>query len=151
MKKKVTKKKVTKLPRKQVKKYTIDDPIYGEFVIQYKDNPWWADKEKVVKLIQGYKMDCKPGELRILVGISNDQLDYFLKEHVELSEVLSNFRNTPVLKARATVVKAISTDVNTAFKYLERKASEEFRERKDIEFSKKPSLVEGMFSDDDEK
>jgi hypothetical protein len=145
MKKKVAKVKEVKIA------YTIEDKFFGELKIKKTANAWWKDREKVVKLIQGYKMDCKPGELRILAGISEDQRKYFMEVHPEFSLIFEDLRSNPVLKARATVIDGIGKDANIAFKYLERKASEEFRERKDIEFSKKPSLIEGMFSDDDEK
>lgn len=131
--------------KKKIKRYVIDDPNYGKFEIRYSDNPWWKDREKVVKIITGYKMDCKPAELRILAGISKDQLDYFLEQHPELSAVFDDFRKIPVLKARATIVKAVMHDVSAAFKYLERKEPDEFKEKKEFEFNdNKPILIQDV-------
>lgn len=142
--------KTKKIKRKSVKTYVIEDSTFGQFTIKYSDNPWWKDKDKVVKLIQGFKMDCKPSELRILAGISEDQLRYFLEQHEELSRVFEDLRKTPTLKARMTIVQAIGKDANHAFRYLERKEPEEFQEKKSIELSEKPSLVQDMFPLNDE-
>ena len=145
-----TQKKSVKPKKKSVKSYIIEDSTFGQFTIKYSDNPWWKDKDKVAKLIQGFKMDCKPSELRILAGITEDQLRYFLEQHTELSRVFEDLRKTPTLKARMTIVKAIGTDANHAFRYLERKEPEEFQEKKSIEVSEKPSLIQNMFPIDDE-
>lgn len=139
-----------KSPRKKTKTYTIEDAVYGQFIIKYWDNPWWKNKDKVLKLITGFKMDCKPAELRILVGITEEQLRYFKEIHPELYQTFEDFRKTPTLKARATVVRAVSIDVTTAFKYLERKEPEEFKERKDITTDDKPILIDDIMNDDEE-
>ena len=139
---KVAKKKVNS--RKKEKSYTIEDSVFGQFTIKYTDSPWWKDKEKVVKLIAGFKMDCKPAELRILTGITDDQMRYFFEKNTELSRIFEDFRKTPSLKARATVVRAVSTDVQTAFKYLERKEADEFKEKKEIEVHDQPILIDDI-------
>lgn len=133
-----------KKPRKKLKSYKIHDAIYGDFLIKYYDNPWWANEEKVTKLITGFKMDCKPGELRILTGISEKQMRDFKDAHEELWRIFEDFRKTPSLKARATVVRAVSTDVQTAFKYLERKEADEFKEKKEIEVHDQPILIDDI-------
>jgi len=133
--------------RKIVKSYIIKDSVFGQFTISYSDNPWWVDKDKVVKLIQGFKMDCKPAELRILAGISEDQLRYFLEQHQELSRIFEDLRKTPTLKARMTVVRAVGSDHNVAFKYLERKEPDEFKERTEIEHKDQPILIDDIMGD----
>ena len=138
------KKKKTKKPKEFKIAYTIEDKFFGELKIKKTANAWWKDREKVVKLIQGYKMDCKPGELRILAGISEDQRKYFMEVHPEFSLIFDDLRNNPVLKARATVITGIGTDPNIAFKYLERKASDEFKEKKEIEIHDQPILIDDI-------
>jgi hypothetical protein len=143
----VAKKKNTK-PKVDKIEYIIEDKSFGELKIRKTANAWWKDREKVAKLIQGLKMDCKPGELRILAGITKDQQEYFMKVHPEFSSIFDDFRCNPVLRARATVYAGIGTDPNLAFRYLERKAPDEFKERSEVELTK-PSLVDDMFDEDE--
>lgn len=145
------KKKKPKKPKKFKIAYTIEDKFFGELKIKETANAWWKNREKVVKLIQGFKMDCKPGELRILAGISKDQYDYFMQVHPEFSAIFEDLRNNPVLKARATVITGIGMDPNIAFKYLERKASDEFKEKKEVKVTEKPRLVLDVFEDEDDE
>lgn len=135
-----------KKPRKKVKSYIINDSVYGDFIIKYSDNPWWANKEKVMKLIQGYKMDCKPAELRILAGITERQLYDFIYSHRELCKIFDDFRKTPTLRARATLVRSVSEDPNIALKYLERKETEEFKQRSEITGKDGEKLIENPLS-----
>jgi len=146
--KKIRKPKV-KEPKELKIAYTIEDKNFGDLNVRKSANAWWMDREKVVKLVQGLKMDCKPAELRLLAGITRDQYDYFLSVHPEFSAIFEDFRANPVLRARATVFTGIGTDSNLAFKYLERKAPDEFKEKKEIEVTK-PSLVQNMFPIDEE-
>jgi len=143
-------KKSLKKPKIDKIGYIIEDKNFGQLKIRKTANAWWKDKERVAKLIQGFKMDCRPGEVRMLAGISQDQYDYFLKIHPEFSVIFEDFRNNPVLRARATVYSAIGNDPTIAFKYLERKAPDEFKDKKEIEITK-PSLVMDMFDDEDKK
>ena len=124
--------------------YTIEDKYFGDLPVKYSPNAWWKDKEKVRKLIYGLKLDCKPRELRLLAGITRDQYDYFLKEHPEFSAIFKDFRSIPTLKARQTVIRQSQIDGNLAFKYLERKEPDEFKEKKEIELKDQPILIDDI-------
>lgn len=127
-----------KKKKKNDNSYTIEDQYFGLLKVKHTANAWWKDKEKVTKLITGYKMDCKPAELRLLTGVTKRKMEYFLDEHPEFCAIFEDFRKVPTLKARATVVKAVVTDANHAFKYLERKEPDEFKERKDVTTNDEP-------------
>jgi hypothetical protein len=131
--------------------YTIDDKNFGELKIKHTANAWWKDEGKVVKLIRGLKMDCKPRELRLLAGITQDQYDYFLKIHPDFSVIFKDFRAIPSIKARQTVMMGIQKDPNIAFKYLERKEPDEFKEKRELEVSEKPILIDDIMNNDEKR
>lgn len=143
----MAKKKPVKKPKVVKIAYKIEDASFGYLSIRKTANAWWLNREKVLKLIQGLKMDCKPAELRLLAGISRNQYDYFMKIHPEFSAIFEDFRSNPVLRARATVYSGLNKDANIAFKYLERKAPDEFKEKTEIELKKQPILIDDIMGD----
>jgi len=109
--------------------YTITDNSFGELNIKNSANAWWLDKGKVDRLIESLKYDASITECLITTGISSDQLKYFREQHPEFYSIEEKLRELPNMMARLTVVNAIPTDSNLAFKYLERKKPEEFGQK----------------------
>ena len=129
--------------------YFIEDKSFGKLYVKKSANAWWMDRGKVERLITGYKLDCKLTELRILAGISKDQLEYFREQHPEFSSVLEDMRKVPTIKARTTLVRALESDPATALKYLERKEPDEFREQKQVDIKEIPNLIQDAISTDE--
>ena len=124
--------------------YFIEDKYFGKLHVRKSANAWWMDRGKVERLVTGYKLDCKPAELRILAGISKDQLEYFKEQHPEFSSVLEDLRKVPTIKARTSLVRALESDPNLALKYMERKEADEFKEQKQVDVNL-PNLLQNIF------
>jgi hypothetical protein len=141
------KKKKKEIERKVL--YEIDDKRFGmipiyEAKIGRTGEAWWKDRVKVEQLLLGYRLDCKIKECRYLAGISKEQQDYFLKIHPHLCTILAAIRKEPTVKARTAVIMSFKERPELAFKYLERKEADEFKERKDITSDDKPILVDDL-------
>lgn len=83
------------------------------------------------KLEEAAALDCTVEEMAFYAGIHKDTYYEWIKADPELSDRLASLREQPVLSARATIIKAIKTDKQTAQWYLERKRKKEFAERKE--------------------
>lgn len=83
--------------------------------------------ENVVnKLEEAFEMDCTIGEACLHAGISRQAYYDLIEKRPELLDRFDELRNSPVLNARRTVTKAIKTNPDQAFRYLEKKAKREF-------------------------
>jgi len=81
----------------------------------------------VRKLCTAWARDCTDSEAAAFAGISKAALSGFLKNNPLISEQKERLKQTPVLKARETLHRAIEEgDAGLALKYLERKLKEEF-------------------------
>lgn len=84
--------------------------------------------EVVLKLEQAFAIDATVGEACSYAEISRNTFYVYLKEHPEFQDRIDELRERPILKARQTVVSAL-TQPEYAMKYLERKAKREFSTR----------------------
>ena len=82
-------------------------------------------------------MDCSVGEILLYADINKDTYYEYLKRNPSFSERIDKLRESPVLAARATVVKAISKGKNysNAMDYLARKRKKEFSPRADLDIT----------------
>jgi len=119
-------KKKRELKKKPEYEYIYKDVVFGELAVRKSDNAWWTDRGKLDKLITAYKNGHDDVESRIYAGISRFQLDYFMEIHPEFSTIKEDLRETANLLARSSVVTQMKNDGNLAFKWLERKKSNEF-------------------------
>ncbi len=142
-------KKQKNIKKKEFIAYIIEDKHFGELRVKKSANAWWMHRGKVESLIQGFKMDCRVRECLVLAGITEDQLKYFREKHPEFSTVLEALRSVTITQARLSLIRDMQKDGHLALKYLERKAPDEFKEKKEIEIEK-PSLVQNMFPLDDD-
>jgi transposase len=70
----------------------------------------------------------------------------YIEKHPELREESNRLKQEPILKAKQTVVNALS-DVKDAQWYLERKVKDEFSPRTDIVSDNKVTIVAKMSSE----
>lgn len=105
--------------------YELEDKMFGNLVVKNSANAWWIDRVKVVNLISVFKYSATDEEACVYVGISVDQLKYFIELHPEFSAIKAQLKEYPNLKARRTVVDALGEADNAKW-WLERKRKKEF-------------------------
>jgi hypothetical protein len=89
--------------------------------------------EVIRKLETAWSLGCMDTEAALLADISSAALCEFLKAHPEIAERKERLKENPVLKARATLYKAIEKgDGKLALQYLERKRKKEFSTRQEM-------------------
>jgi hypothetical protein len=93
--------------------------------------------EKVKKLEEVFALDGTVEEACFYADISKQTYYNWLEKNPELVDRFEALRQTPILKARKTVVRALSNP-NIAMSYLERKRKAEFSVRQEIEHSTPP-------------
>ncbi len=84
------------------------------------------------KLEQAFALDCTIEEACLYAGIGKSTYYDNLPKNKGLAERFEALRNTPVLKARQSVIKSFDSDPNLALKYLERKRRAEFSVRQEL-------------------
>lgn len=111
--------------------YTIKDKAFGEFQVKNSPNAWWLERGKVELLIGACKIDASVNECCYQAGITPNQYQYFYEQHPNFSIIKEVLNESPNLKARQTVVKALDNP-DYAFKYLEKKRKKEFGNALDL-------------------
>lgn len=85
----------------------------------------------LLKLSEAFAMGCSDNEACIYADISPATLYKYQLEHEDFVEYKNALKDTPMLKARQTVVNSLDKPVNAQW-YLERKNKAEFALRRDI-------------------
>jgi hypothetical protein len=78
------------------------------------------------KLEEAFAMGCTDIEACLYAGINRDTLYGYQNKYPEFVDRKEELKETPVLKARKTVVEALTSDHEFSLKYLERKKKDEF-------------------------
>lgn len=99
--------------------------------------PTEKTKDVIRKIEEAAALDCTIEEMAFFANIHRATLYRWIKEDKELSDRIDELKNSPVLKARQTVVSSL-TNPEHAFKYLERKRKKEFGNNVDITTDNKP-------------
>lgn len=99
--------------------------------------PTEKTEDVIRKIEEAAALDCTIEEMAFFANIHRATLYRWIKEDQELSDRIDELKNTPVLKARQTVVSSL-TNPEHAFKYLERKRKKEFGNNVDITTDNKP-------------
>ena len=94
--------------------------------------PTILDDLTLKKLEEAFAYGASDVEACFYADISHQTLYNYQKKHPEFVERKEALKLHPVLLARKTVVKAIETDSDLAFKYLERKQKSEFAARTEL-------------------
>jgi len=87
--------------------------------------PTVMTNEVLRKLEEVFALGGTDAEAIFYAGISKTAFYEYCKDHPTFAERKESLKDTPILAARRTVVKALN-DPNHAFKYLERKKKNEF-------------------------
>lgn len=82
--------------------------------------------EVLQKLEEAFAWDCTDAEACFYANISPATLYNYQNEHPEFLDRKKELKQSPVLKARETVIRAMRNDPELALKYLERKKKDEF-------------------------
>lgn len=85
-------------------------------------------KDSVVqKLEEAFALGCSDEEACVYANICKQTLYNYQDKNQEFLDRKELLKNTPVLQARKVVVESFKSNPHLAFKYLERRKSEEFR------------------------
>jgi hypothetical protein len=84
------------------------------------------------KLNEAFAIGATDKEACFYADISPDTMYDYQLAHPEFIQRKEALKERPVLLARQTVVKAMVNDADLAFKYLERKAKNEFASRREL-------------------
>ena len=76
-------------------------------------------------------LDGSVAEMALFADIHIDTIYGWMENDKEFSERIRTLRETPILKARRTIVASLG-DPNNAFKYAERKLRKEFGQNVDL-------------------
>jgi hypothetical protein len=88
--------------------------------------------EVIRKIEEIAALDGTIAEMALFAGIHQDTIYAHMKADPEFSERIKTLRETPVLKARRTIVASLADPVH-AFKYVERKKRKEFGANVDVQ------------------
>lgn len=86
----------------------------------------------IQKLEQAFSFGCPDTEACLFAGIATSTLYAYQEKHPEFVERKAQLKETPILKARQTVINALD-DADMAFKFLERKRRAEFAPKQIME------------------
>lgn len=107
----------------------------------------------VRKLEEAFALGCNTTEAAYYADISRDTLYNWMKHNEEFSDKMERQKARPVLQARRTIVKKLTTDPKVAMWYLERRARDEFERDATPQMSEGPrsiaELVASLSGEDD--
>ncbi len=83
----------------------------------------------VAKLEEVWALGGTDGEAACYAGISKTALCRFLQDNPKVSERKEMLLETPMLKARRTIIKALDTDLEHAWRFAKKKRPEEFGDK----------------------
>lgn len=89
-------------------------------------NPTVMTEENRDKLGIAFAYGCTIAEAALFANMAESTLKSWFAQDPDLKEHCMQLRLKPVLKARQSVIDALSADPHLAFKYLERRLPEEF-------------------------
>ncbi len=106
-------------------------PVFGEETSAIKRSkkggrPTVMTENALQKLKWAYLIDSSDREACHLAGISPQTLYNYQHKNPEFLEQKARWKMNTAVNATLTVAKAVETDANIAWKYLERKFPEEF-------------------------
>lgn len=85
----------------------------------------------IAKIEQVAALDGSVEEMALYAGIAYSTVYDYIREHPAFALRLAQLRETPILKARQTIVRALG-EPGHAFKYMEKKRRKEFGNAIDI-------------------
>ena len=97
--------------------------------------------ETVKKLEEAYAIGCTDTEACIFADITRQTLTTYQNANPKFLDRKKLLKETPVLKARNTVINALEEDVGTSKWYLERKRKDEFGPKQEIDLTGKITIA----------
>jgi hypothetical protein len=91
------------------------------------------DAAVIAKLELAFAGGHSDAEACLIAGINQRTLTRYEDKNPEFAEKKELLKNTPILKARQTLNKAIETNADIAFKFLERKKRDEFGVKTEVD------------------
>lgn len=80
----------------------------------------------IAKLEEAFAWGCTDAEACLWANIATPTLYLYQEKHPEFIERKSHLKQTPILKARKSVVSSLAADPKLALSFLERKKKDEF-------------------------
>ena len=80
----------------------------------------------IAKLEEAFAWGCTDAEACLWADIATPTLYLYQEKHPEFIERKSHLKQTPILKARKSVVSSLAADPKLALSFLERKKKDEF-------------------------
>lgn len=108
--------------------------------------PTIMTKEVIDKLEEAFALGCTDLEATLYADIAPATLYKFQEKNPEFVERKSQLKETPILKARASVIKSLESNPELAMKFLERRKKDEFslRQENDITVHKPIPILGGV-------
>lgn len=89
----------------------------------------------IAKLEEAFAFGCTDLEATLYANIAPATLYNYQEKNKEFLERKVQLKETPILKARASVIKSFENNPELAMKFLERRKKDEFSLRRDFEHS----------------
>ena len=112
--------------------YTIRDDIGGEITIRASANAWWNDVARVGQLIAAFKKGYSQRNAALRIGISKDQLHYFLRQHPEFYDKMEDFREVFKMKLIDAIYEAIDRGDASTIRWVAERTIPEYRPKKKV-------------------
>ena len=91
--------------------------------------------EVIQKLEEAFAWGCTDIEACLWADIATPTLYLYQEKHPEFIERKAALKETPIMKARKSVISALSNDPKLALAYLERRKKDEFSLKTETEIS----------------
>jgi len=85
----------------------------------------------IEKLEEAFSLGCTDLEASLYANISPATLYLYQEKNKAFSERKTQLKETPILKARASVIKSLESNPDLALKFLERRKRDEFSLRRE--------------------
>lgn len=101
--------------------------------------------ETLQKIEQAAALDCTMPEIALFANVSVSSLYNWMESDPVFKQRLEELRNSPVLKARTTIVEKLD-QADTAKWYLERKKKSEFAQRTETDLTSGGLPITGIIN-----
>lgn len=88
--------------------------------------------ETIAKLEEAFALGCTDREACLWADIATTTLYKYQEKNLDFAERKAQLKETPILKARLSIVSALKDDPKLALSYLERKLKSEFSLRQEL-------------------
>lgn len=97
--------------------------------------PTIMTEQVISKLEEAFLLGCTDLEATLYANIAPSTLYKYQDKNRAFVERKAQLKEAPILKARASVIRALENNPELALKYLERKKKDEFSLRKENEYT----------------